>query len=97
MRDYVYKMLKKSLKNEALAEAVLRDFRALRILSNCADYDWMYECSKCNMVCEMVEARKQYNHRSILKAYKDQMKKTPYLWYDDFMVAAKNILKHYKE
>lgn len=95
MKDYVYKMLKKSLKNDYLAESVLKRFTAFKILNNNRDFNWDYEQSKCNMVHEMVKARKEYNHKSILKAYKEQMKKAPYLWYDEFQSRAKHILKNY--
>ena len=93
MADYVYKMLKKALKNENTAKAVLERFNAYRILNINRDFNWSYEQSKCKMIWEMVEARKEYNHKSILRAYKEQMKKTPYLWYDEFEEQAKSILR----
>ncbi len=94
MRDYVYKMLKKALKNEKVAQAVLTRFDAFRILNINRDFNWPYEQSKCKMIWELVEARKEYNHKSILRAYKEQMKKTPYLWYDEFEEQAKSILRN---
>ena len=93
MKDYVYKMLKKALKNDFTAEQVLKRFSAFKILNINRDFDWHHEQSKCNMIYELVEARKEYNHKSILVAYKEQMKKTPYLWYDEFENMAKRIIK----
>ena len=95
MKDYVYKMLKKAIKNDYLAESVLKHFDAFKILNNNSDFNWLYESGKCNMIHDMVKARKACIHKSILKAYKEQMKKTPYLWYDEFQIWAKYILKNY--
>lgn len=97
MKDYVYKMLKKSLKNDYLAENILKHFTAFKILNIDSDFNWLYEGNKCEMVHELVKARKEYNHKSILRAYKEQMKKTPYLWYDEFQNRAKYILKNYSK
>lgn len=92
----VYKMLKKALKNDIVAKAVLISFNAYKILNPNSDWDWDYEESKCEFVREMVEQRNKYTSKAILIAYKKQMKQTPYLWYDEFEHMARNILKNPK-
>ena len=93
MGDKVYKMLKKALKNENVAQEVLERFHAINILNINRDWDWGYEEAKCSWVNELVQARTAYTHRSIRSAYKQQMKKTPYYWYDEFNDMALNIIK----
>ena len=96
MTSKVYKMLKKALKDDIVAKAVLTSFNAYDILSIARDWNLDYEQNKCNMIHDMVKARKEYNHKSILKAYKKQMKQTPYLWYDEYEDRARKILKNPK-
>lgn len=96
MPSKVYKMLKKALKNDTVAEAVLNSFNAYKILNPNLDWDWDYEESKCKFIHEMVEKRNEYTHKSILAVYKKQIKKTPYLWYDEFEKQARRILRNPK-
>ena len=93
MKDYVYKMLKKALKNDFIANEVLTKFNAYLILDNNRDFYWYYEQNKCNWICKLVVAKKNYSHKLILASYKKQIKDTHCFWYEEHNDKAKEILK----
>lgn len=91
----VYKMLKKSLKNDKLASAVLNRFNARRILNLNRDFDWQYEQSKCDYIHHLIKERNNYSRKTILKAYKRNVRS--YWFYEEYEIVAKVILKNWRQ
>ena len=96
----VKRMLYKALKNDEFAKVVNEHFCLVGInggiLNLNSDFDWSYEQSKINFIKELIGYRHDYTIRAIKVAYKEQMRKTPYLWYDEFRSRARYILKNWR-
>ncbi len=96
----VKRMLYKALKNNEFAKVVNEHFCLVGInggiLNLNSDFDWSYEQSKINFIKELIEERDKYPIKFIKDVYRKQMRRTPYLWYDEFRSRARYILKNWR-
>lgn len=95
--DIIKRMVCKALKNDKFAEAVKEQFTLGLILSFNRDWDWGYEDSKIRFIHSLIDSRDKYSYGALKKAYKDQMKQTPYLWYDEYKNQARHILRTWRK
>lgn len=71
------------------------NFNAFKILANNKDWNWDYECSKCDWIINYIELPKAVRFKTIKKHFKEYINKV--CFYDEFFNKAKYLIKRYKQ